>query len=266
MKEKSNQAEFDSMTEFLGWIEKNPNFDDKNASKSSRRFDDRWAGASWGGALDLVRNGWHAGTADISAKLDEIKHRSEMMQVGYQWDVTGDTFDVGTMLAGEPEHWLSPDVEPVKRIYRIGVNVGVSVSVSPKQIMNKGAAVVALIDKLQEDPSAIVELDIVCMLRYGKGREFCLHMGASPLDMDGIAFAVAHPAFLRRLLFAYIEIENNRKYCGSYGMPSDIKKPDAYDLYIPCNYTGDGMSEFDTTAGAAAWVKRKVEALTAKAE
>jgi len=235
--------------------------------------------AGWDGAVSLSMTGWRAGTADIMSKVKDIQNRDTTERGGFMWDVTGEILDVGAYCMGEPEHWLQPMEVESAPIFRICVNICCSCNVTADQFKNRGAAIIALVEKLQES-GGIVELDVVMVDNGAKGSggtearrmgrvEAWHHFGASPLDVDMASFAIGHPAYFRRLMFGVIEVATKATGgCGIYGSVGDLKQIEAeqYDVYCPGGYSadGNGIREFNTIDGAADWVNRTAEKVIAK--
>ena len=125
--------------------------------------------------------------------------------------------------------------KPVVRLY---MNVSAGAHTTPEQIINRGAAIVNLIDTIEGDGLRRVELVAVCNSRNAesKGRNLfsvVVKRSDEHLDWGRVSFALAHPSFLRRLMFRVQEIVSTA-YDESYGMPTDYKDayPDA-DAFIP---------------------------------
>lgn len=222
-----------------------------------------YGNATWEQAVDMALHGWKEGVSDIGNRLDMINQHEDLITTGYQWDVTGDLFDVGTMLTGQPEHWLQPETEPAPRIIRVGVNCNFSHRVTSDQITNRGAAIVALIDKLQQNPRNIVELTVLTKVQRIRGTsqkgkstsvELRINIGTSPLDLDGITFIIAHPSFLRRLFLATCEVTLDDTDCGAYGSVIESDRA-GFDLF----FGQDDMSNFYDIDSSAQWVQRQLE-------
>lgn len=233
----------------------------------------KFYGATWGQAMDMLVHGHKPGAAKIAELADRIKHLEREENPTYQWDVTGDLFDVGTMLTGQPEYWLASDPGNNRRIYRLLVNIGMFGGISPKRIANRGAALVALIDRLQQDPSSIVELSVFsyCMA-VGDKRipvKIFIDMGTTPIDLDATAFVLAHAGFFRRLLFVAREIligTTDSSYYTGMGPTGELNQA---SLPEGTTYFHGGSKHhldvvernFDTLRNAADWINRTVKAL-----
>jgi hypothetical protein len=198
-----------------------------------------WYGtASFDEAVSLAEQGVPALREQLFAAV--IRQKMEAAPV---WD----TAPVGVFpcipayAAGIAEDMFMPNddgMTSAKPIVRLYMNVSAGAHTSVEQIINRGAAIVNLIDTIEGDGLRRVELVAVCNSRNGEssGRNlFSIVVKRSDehLDWGRVSFALAHPSFLRRLMFRVQEITSTA-YDESYGMPTDYKDayPDA-DVFIP---------------------------------
>lgn len=259
------RQEFSDITALLDYLKPVMTFEHGSWAMSS---------SSWGGTADFpeavekLETGWTEQSADISLTADKIKAKIDLTNPSYHWDVTGDFFDVATMLTGEPDHWQQPSYQDSQRkVITIVSNLFFSASTPDHQIKNRGAALIALIDSLQQDPSNIVEVKLVLsVINKAKGRqaqEMWLDMGSSPLDMDAVSFALVSPAMCRRIGFAWLDVANKTRDSKGYGIH---KKPDCSHLDNPQLFdtwgTVNGMDVFNTIESSAAWVEQQLERIT----
>jgi hypothetical protein len=91
--------------------------------------------------------------------------------------------------------------------------------VDPQDIINRGAAVVALIDKIQSEGQR-VELIAFCHIAGRRNDRLIMAVTVKrpeePIDMDRVAFALAHPSMLRRAFFRVVEFLYPH-HLGGYG-------------------------------------------------
>jgi len=223
---------------------------------------------TWDECLDMMRRGWPEGLQKMAAAVDDVKaSMAEPSPVNFGLDVTGQCFDVGAYLSGEPECWLSPDPEKPKKTYRIILNCCVNGDITAEQIINRGAAVVAMIDALQADPSNVVDLTIIYPIRKIKGKHnLCirLHIGCSPLDIDSLSFVVSHPGFFRRAIFRVIEVFVGYAHCDGYGSAQEDTELLLAEnaIYLPGS-NGGNMDDFKAAESAAEWLQRTIKGLSA---
>jgi len=257
------RQEFDSITDVMEWIGDTA---DLRYCNSQHETENDTGCKSWGEMVRLITHGWTAAASSVSDRLREIEKAQTEKHLEYQWDVEGDFFDVGSVVEGLPECWMRPTEVTAKRVVRIAVAADYSGSIPVQQIYNRGAAIVALIDTLQRDPTNIVELTVgVWSADAGeyKRQEMLVSFGMSPLSIDSISFALAHPAWLRRLTFAVLERNYNNRG-GRYGAPDNMSQEEQkeYGLYIPAAYAASGLAVFSTPEGSARWVEEQAARLT----
>ena len=119
-----------------------------------------------------------------------------------------------------------------------------------------------LIDLLEQSGKR-VELDLVHGSRVSKASiraRVRVKDSNAPLDIERIAFAIAHPASFRRIAFSIWELPPQaiRQQCGvpngGYGRCEDWAEPDA--LYVPSS----DMYNFCDDARRVAWVTEQLAA------
>ena len=166
--------------------------------------------------------------AERGDKITTEQVQSASVKVTFEAGPTWEYAPVGAFpcipayAAGVPEDMFVPledGAAQSKPIVRIAVNVVCSGWVNAQDIINRGAAVVALIDKVQSEGQR-VELIAFCHVE-GKGNDrlimsVTVKRPEEVVDMDRIAFALAHPSMLRRAFFRCVEFLYP-KYLPGYG-------------------------------------------------
>ena len=183
--------------------------------------DNHWAGGSLNEAIKLAEQGWPEGMQLASAKAQAISTRL-VQQLGIitehelQYDCCGAAFDVGAIVQGVPEAWVRPEPQQVKKEIRLLTNLSASSGVGTHALQTRGIAVAALALALQAKGHPVtIDVGWECgngNAGWGTGikcpdsDESCyirvLDANYPVMDMDKVIFAMAHPAMLRRLLFA----------------------------------------------------------------
>jgi hypothetical protein len=163
-----------------------------------------FAGGTWEEALEQATRGSAELVADIvEASMLASSTAGDCLE--FDRDVSGDFFDVGDFLAGEPECWWNEQGEAKREAINIIVNVGFWAGMSAENIKKRGGALVGLIDNLQRQ-GYIVNLN-VCVMTYDRIKKeyvrILVNTGTRPLDIANIAYMVANPLFLRRIVFAF---------------------------------------------------------------
>lgn len=228
--------------------------------------------------LDLMRKGWPEGTQRIVAGVSALSAAQDDFAPQWAMDVCGAFPDVGAYLAGEIEHMHSPDMDaPAPPVLRLFVNGSYSSSVPAWQIENFGIGLLTLIDCLERDGRQIelvtqYTLQPTKPSRKGSSKrvasneppccvQVTLKHAGEPMDLDRMAYALAHPSMLRRSVFAVLEQQHSYAPLGPrYGFPQDFpeaaKEPDS--VYLPRLSTY--LYELDSPALALASLRRYVEA------
>lgn len=188
------------------------------ADEASHYGSDRFnGGCSFRRALDLARHGWPEGAQRARAILDRISapQITDTHSATYH-DVSGSYVDVGEYVQGVPECMVNfrEDARPALFAH-IVVSASYNGAFQPESAMNRGIAIAAVIDAL-ESRSIRCDVDVIDPTqgrRYdsktGRYDVSYVHLpvkrAADPLNLDTLVFAVAHPAYLRRLMFAVME-------------------------------------------------------------
>jgi hypothetical protein len=187
-------------------------------------------GVGYDGAKQLVRTGWSEGAKDLSDKL-EAHMPARDKETSWRYDVAGELPDIGRFLAGDPScmkrHGHPKGHRPV---ISLAVNIAVNASVSATSMANYGAAMVAVIDKL-EHSGRRVDLSVIMVAVQGTRRNVIgwrVKKAEDPLDLAAVAFAIAHPAALRRIGFAMYEHSDSPTWVG-YGQQTQAKVEDVPD-------------------------------------
>lgn len=262
---------YDTWPEFIRRSEDNSKPEEE---AMSRRHDERgkpWAGThTYAEALELAQCGWSKGVklADTQAHELETRLYSLIERPVIEYDLTGEVLDVGRYCSNEPEHWGVFKTELVEghgtKHISIVVNGAASAGVDTQVIMRRGAAVVALCHLLElAGHRTQVKLAIAVEFKpWYYGIEVPLKTFSESLDMDKLAYAVAHPSCLRRHFFStaeqtpakFVEQLHFTRY-GSYGRPTETQG-DQGDIYLPCMMYSD--ARWETPEQATDWIKKEL--------
>jgi hypothetical protein len=189
---------------FDEWIESLP----AEPLGSAGKYVSEWTGnVDYAGALNLAMNGWDEIRPRVDSMMDSIRERiSDRTASVYDmtYDVAGAFVDVGAFLSGEPECMIDPRPRPERqggKVIRIHYNTGALAVVGGQTMMDRGVAVLALIDALTM-LGASVEVNVETSSRQrgktitvlGKVKE-----AHEPLDVNRLTFILGHPAMHRRI-------------------------------------------------------------------
>jgi len=259
-KRKQQQTGSDIFNEYRSVFEIADILDTIPAENHSRSYDEQYfCPFSFDDTLYALRHGWREGTCEIHAITEKIQTDSRLALDGYaiEYDVTGDFLDMGAYLEGTPECMGS--IIPrhiIKDSITIVVNASASFRVSEKIIRTRGAAITALIERLQDeyDVNLVVGINIDAIPNDGRAMEISWQIDLqNEFSRDLVAFAVAHPGFLRRVFFALVEVAAGAKNCSPYGHVRELKKTlkalnGARHYYFPAANYDDAYWEQTETA------------------
>ena len=214
-------------------------------------FDDALKMASEGGL-------WEQGAKDLMKSHIEMAAMKDGRVSSDDYSVVGHTLDIGAYLANQPDCWIGEgeDESVSNPIITIGVQCGRSGGCTSGPIMNRGAAILSVIDSLESQNHRVELSALWCNQGSGATTNFrtvvkAAHDSWSPA---AVAFALCHPAFNRRLMFNVAETfgELNEFTSNGYGVGLHDCLEDEFDLFIPWQ-SGDGP--FRTAAKALATVQ-----------
>jgi hypothetical protein len=253
MKTINKEIYFEDLTEFWHYSMQNSNAQNKSSRNNS---DLEWyGGLTWEQAKQMAINGWQDGMKKIEKYRAAIVPiiTDKVLKPKQIYSVTGYSVDIGSFMANEPECFLSKEYENRNypcRIYKIVVSISFSAAISPETIIQRGAMACALIDAIE---FAGHRTEVICNCasstgtsddyRQGKNKErgwmevsVNIKKPSQPLDMSDLAFCLAHPSMLRRIMFSVEEIEGWSDVITNYGYPAEAT--DKGDIYIKEIYSG----------------------------
>lgn len=230
-----------------------------------------WAGGTEPGtcarAIHLATYGWPEGAAKASQLAESVVNHLVAKTgvapvVELTMDVTGAVYDVGSYLAGEPECWVAPQVVQQKRAVRLVNNSLLSGGIPSESITNRGIAVAALALALNTMGYPVTIDTWMHGEKFSGGSYRILTRitdasTGSPLDVDRVVYALAHPMSVRKLQRAAVDDTQNNdstSFWGSARPMSDSRPEDGepIDVYIG----GMHYNEFNRWHKAEEWVMR----------
>jgi hypothetical protein len=251
--EINKQLYFEDLSEFWKYSLQ----DSQARTKSSRdNYDLQWhGGLTWEQAKQMAVSGWREGMQEID------KYRAKIVPVITErvlrpkqiYSVAGYNVDVGSFMANEPECFIAREYEERNypgQIYKIVASISFSAAIKPETIIQRGAMICALIDAIE---FAGHRVEVICNdastindsseYRQGKYKEngwfevsVTVKKVSQPLEMSDLAFCLAHPAMLRRIMFSVAELEGWSDFAYNYGVPAEAS--DKGDIYLKEIYSG----------------------------
>lgn len=262
----------DCFADVLAKVEKSisPWPHETRASRENGRHE--WFGTrSFADAVRIAKNGWPEGRAKLLSNLDAAKFLQTNATIRAEsLDVAGSFPLVPAAVAGDPLNMFTIGLERAKTrpIFRFIVSMSVSGGVSAEVITNRGAAILSWVDRLENEGARCeVVFTMAAEKSYGSGRlkkwslSFVAKRADEPLELDRMAFIIAHPSMLRRICFACYELHEDMKHFAvSYGTPSDaiadaVKVP--HTVYFgKLAYGGEWTTIETAVAGVAAAIAK----------
>jgi hypothetical protein len=207
-----------------------------HADGSESTGNPEWSGCEdWDQAMRYAVTGHAVARAAMESVAVKVTSAPEPM-----WDVApvGAFPCIPAYAAGIPEDMFiaTDDAPPVSQpIVRIAVNMSANASIDAQEIVNRGAALVTLIDRIQLSGRR-VEL-IALKHGYSGDDKFIWSVTVKrpeePVDMDRIGLAFATPIMLRRFFFRVMEFTVPHRVSG-YGYSTHFKDEcNDFHLTIP---------------------------------
>ena len=180
-------------------------------------------------ALQLARFGWKEGADMMSRELELARKATQFERLpDYEYDVAGYIPNVPLYVSGSPTHMMSPigSQTSSKPTIEIMVNLSASCGMDAQSMVYKGAGILSLVDKLEDSG---LSCHVTCTEYVKEGAsfmywEFPIKKAGIPMDIDRCAFAIIHPALLRRIMFRMMELDNDayEEFSDGYGCPADV--------------------------------------------
>jgi hypothetical protein len=260
---KTHVTHYDSFAEFLAHV----GSDVAGPATSRSTSNAGWSGTpTFEEAMRLAREGWPEGLEMIQRLTTRLEHITSDLVAKpiVQWDVAGDFADAGLYATGVPECMgFFAEAEPTKgsgKIVKIRLNSSVSGGVGTGTIMRRGAVACALIDAL-ESAGRSCEVEIASSTHDGwkVATTVPIKSAGEPLELDRMAYNLAHPSSFRRLMFSAWEHlpdeirHANGYFGGTYGMPTSYTGGQC-DIDVPHM----SLREYPDDASLLAWIKEQL--------
>lgn len=220
-------------------------------------------------AFKLARQGWADGMSQAKAIADSVERKlTHLVQRDtLHYDIQGEMLDVGRFCSGEPEHWGYWEQDlvegPGTKFFHIVANGSASCGVDKSIMIHRGASLAALVN-LMELSGYRVKITVVFAAGRGgaKVESFIPVKGYDePVDLDKLAFALAHPASFRLLGLASWDTVSDRDVVSkvnigsSYGSPASVEMPS--NLYLDKMFYGE--EAWQSAESCAKWVERLLQ-------
>lgn len=159
-------------------------------------------------AVRMARFGWAEGRENLSHAI-AVARPERITAASVTRDVAGDYPLIPAAVAGDPMNMMTRRRSHVAAtpVVRIDYNGTVHGGIDAKCIVNRGAALLSIVDAM-ESRGYSCELRIIFKVRGDDQRlrvAITYKQAGEPLDIDRAAFALIHPATLRRFFLGCIE-------------------------------------------------------------
>lgn len=228
---KAKRVTFENSLEFAEYADWDPNQRGKTKDNDPDYIE--WAGGTFGDAMRQVREGNPMFVKNLFDGVNVLTAMIQEEKISEIRDVTGEYFDVGDFLSGEPEVFRRDEYGLQKPVIPLIANFGMLADIDPEIIINRGCAIVALVDELQRS-GFIVDLRVVkasedswgdCNTVYGE-----VKVKTDPVDLDAFAFLIANPLCLRMIWFGCLEhLFEKKNLSGSYGSSVEFVVDDIFE-------------------------------------
>lgn len=239
----------DFITALLQFADKNPDY--YNGSFAVTYSGDSFAGGSFVDAVTVDNSKLEKSITDFSdaarAVAEKLQEQYKTPE-NYNFDVTGESFDVAEVLSGRPECWFTLPEDKHKKI-DIVYNVSLPWYLKSNQIFNRGACLIGLIDALKAAGVnvSLVIVDYSYYRKYNVYKKTFLNIDIDVISPDSLRFICCNPMFLRRLLFCESEILLRRQSLQniSYGRCKTYKpeEPENDTLVISDEFAPESIDD-----------------------
>lgn len=213
----------------------------------------------------LAREGWPEGLENVSSLSRRLSGivASKIKKQDFIYDVAGDSVDVGRFVEGCPENMIQfteTEDRGHGRLLTMKVSATTSSTISTDIIIRRGAAAAALVDSLE---SVGYRVEIVLVNTLARHTiSVVLKRHEESLELDRIAFFLAHPDVQRRIIFSVEERESGeiRQAFGFHARAGyaaggivDLPFADRGDIYLSKVYDMEG-DKFSSDENTLTWL------------
>lgn len=225
---------FDSYNELIEFCKSKKPTSFEHASSEMGRKNYQWTKTrTFEDAIKLASDGWKEGAGLVKKIVDDKIHAiGKSYTFVPKYDTSGDSVDMSRFMAGEPENMIEWEFTETAghKVVDIYCGVCASAAYSAESLINYGAARLSVVDYLE---SIGVRVNLYAYWAFGDMLDshvkkiviIKIKNADESLNMATTSFALAHPSFLRRILFRVAEILPGMvMYC--YGLPKEFEKKD----------------------------------------
>lgn len=145
--------EFDNVSDFNRYLDKNEEVK-ANKNSAKREDDGEFSGVkSWTEFREYLNEGNKEITADIRKHTKYYTDKFEQLfstNIAYQFDVTGEFFDIGAVMVGEPEAWIKQIEVKEDKFIELSIQGVYPHTVKAKDIQKNGSKVFSIANVLEQ--------------------------------------------------------------------------------------------------------------------
>lgn len=221
----------DSMGDVGRWLSRTPRVWNQHSSLNEG-YDYQWSlNVKYKEAEKMMTEGWHNGAMKLYEALNALPPPTTT-HTKLTRDVAGHYPDVPRYLQGDPAHMVTRGkVHGKKPTISILLSANLSAHQAAEPMLHFGTALCAAVDKL-ESRGRRVELAVAYAAKHSRCNRTAIQgwkvkEPGEHLNLDEVAFSLAHPAAFRRIGFAMRERTPKMYDESGYGMPKSISEYEA---------------------------------------
>ena len=243
------RKDFPSIEAMVDYVETTPQAGKwKGSTQCTYGEDDpTWTfGVDLDGAYKISRQGWQEGRERFRNQIIDAKSTGTAKVIAraamFENDVVGSFPDIGAYLSGVPDCMMTATETGAALstpVIEVNIAMGYLAQAGAEEIANYGSAIALLIYQLEEDGHS-VQVNMIKKAKAGRDT-FVTKVPAKeagqPLDIDRLAFVIAHPAMARRILFRVMETVEGAYRSFSMAMGATVTHE---DVHFPSVKAADG--------------------------
>lgn len=257
------------VSEKVGPQKRNTGYGGDSNHYSTPSDDHHWdGGVGYAAALERAIAGDPSLVDRYSHSVDKLVtdyKLSEQPRQAYISSIAGSRVSVPEYLAGSPRCMKRRAPQEMQtRTVNIFVSTTCSAGVSSDNMLKRGATILALLEFLQMSQVSVQ----LCLVAETHGRTDgdliqVIRVQSNPLDLSTAGFAIAHPAFARKLTYAmaYVLDGFNGNWGRSHGHPkyneilSDAIGMTTDDIFVPAPVSWDE----EIMENPETWLSKRIE-------
>lgn len=260
------RVHFESLHAMGEYIARSPRVWKQNGATSNNATGSWDLNAGYDGAVKMARYGWPEGAERTQDALKAFPTKTP--EPDTKVDFYGFRPHVPRYCAGAPDSMIRRATQAETgsgKVLTLYVSV-MSPSFSTAACMaNYGVGIAQYVNQMEMEGRRVEVIACATVSGHGKRHTVsCTVKNADqPLDLAALAFALGHPAMLRRIWFAYMERQTDIREMSTYGYCCDTNEGDLIDP-APGTFVLNGMNNVNTHAStpvkALAYVTKKIDA------